>query len=86
MNKLESKTKEIADSRLMIELDIPAHGVLAIASFLAKLKTDAPDGTLTTKFDVLLSQLISALEFNFPGTHNILFPDIELVNRKHEEL
>jgi hypothetical protein len=86
MNNYESKVKEIADSGLMIELDIPAHGVLAIASFLSNLKSDLPNKALTTKFDVLLSQFISSLEFNFPGTHSILFPDVELVNRKYEEL
>ena len=86
MNTLESKTKEIAQSGLMIELDIPAEGVLAIASFLAQLKADLPNKALTTKFDVLLSQFIAALEFNFPGSHSVLFPDVQLVNRKYEEL
>jgi hypothetical protein len=86
MNKLESKTKEIASSGLMIELDLTANHVLAMASFLAQIKADLAENSVTENFDILLSQLISALEFNFPGTHNILFPDIELVNRKYEEL
>jgi len=86
MNKLEQKSKEILQSGLMIELDIPAEGVLAISSFLAQIKLDLPDKALTTKFDALLSQLIAALEFNFPGSQSILFPDIEIVNRKYEEL
>jgi hypothetical protein len=86
MNKLEQKSQEILRSGLMIELDIPAEGVLAIATFLAQLKCDMPPEALTTKFDGLLSQFVAALEFNFPGTHSLLFPEINLVNRKYEEL
>ena len=86
MNKLESKTEEIAESGLMIELDIPADSVLMLAFQLTVMKADSPTGCTTRKFDILLSQFISALEFNFPGSQSILFPDVELVNRKYEEL
>jgi hypothetical protein len=86
MSKRKAKLEEIANSGLMIELDIPAHGVLAIASFLANLKAELPSNALTTNLDVLLSQFIASLEFNFPGTHSILFPEVELVRSKYEEL
>jgi hypothetical protein len=86
MNKLEKKTKEISESGLMIELDMPAESVFMFATMLAFMKSESVFPSEIAACDTMLSHLIPPLEFNFPGTHELLFPDVELVNRKYEEL
>jgi hypothetical protein len=86
MSDYKVKRLEIENSDLPIALDLSPFSVLYIIDHL--VRTEGHDGSHISlgQFYPLLWDLMSALEFNFPGSHSILFPDINLVNRKYEEL
>jgi hypothetical protein len=86
MTPYQVRMEEIEKSNLIIELDLPAQDVLLIAVILADLKADNPEHPTTEKFNELMNKLLSSLDYDFPGTHSLLFPDIEIVNKEIESL
>jgi hypothetical protein len=86
MSEYKAKRLEIENSNLPIALDLSPFSVLYIIDHL--VRTEGHDGSQISpgQFYPLLWDLMSALEFEFPGSHHILFPDAQLVNRKYEEL